>query len=157
MGAAIGYGLAQSASSTFAVFTALGVGMALPYALLAFFPGWRKYLPSPGPWMVRLKQILAFPLYATVIWLAWVLGAQLDNDAVARLATVLLLIAIALWAWQTRRTGGARGWGWAALAGLVAGQPGDRDPARALARHADHRGVAAGCPGAGLSDCCVIE
>ena len=120
MGAAIGYGLAQSASSTFAVFTALGVGMALPYALLAFFPGWRKYLPSPGPWMVRLKQILAFPLYATVIWLAWVLGAQLDNDAVARLATVLLLIAIALWAWQTRRTGGARGWGWAALAGLVA-------------------------------------
>jgi thiol:disulfide interchange protein DsbD len=120
MGAAIGYGLAQSAPSTFAVFTSLGLGMALPYVLLAFFPGWRRHLPFPGPWMVRLKQILAFPLYATVIWLAWVLGAQLDNDAVARLATVLLLIAIALWAWQTRRTGGARGWGWAALAGLIA-------------------------------------
>lgn len=120
MGAAIGYGLAQNAPSTFAVFTALGLGMALPYVLLAFFPGWRKHLPFPGPWMVRLKQILAFPLYATVIWLAWVLGAQLDNDAVARLATVLLLIAIALWAWQTRRTGGARAWAWAALAGLLA-------------------------------------
>jgi thiol:disulfide interchange protein DsbD len=120
MGAAIGYGLAQSAPSTFAVFTALGLGMALPYVLLAFFPGWRKHLPFPGPWMVRLKQILAFPLYATVIWLAWVLGAQLDNDAVARLATVLLLIAIALWSWQTRRAGGARAWGWAALAGFVA-------------------------------------
>ena len=120
MGTAIGYGLAQSAPSTFAVFTALGLGMALPYVLLAFFPGWRKHLPFPGPWMVRLKQILAFPLYATVIWLAWVLGAQLDNDAVARLGAMLLLIAFALWAWQTRRTGGARAWGWTALAGLVA-------------------------------------
>jgi thiol:disulfide interchange protein DsbD len=120
MGAAIGYALAESPSSTLAVFTALGLGMALPYALLAFFPAWRKLLPMPGPWMVRLKQVLAFPLYATVIWLAWVLGAQLDNDAVARLAAVLLLIALALWALQTMRSGGARAWGWTALAGLVA-------------------------------------
>jgi thiol:disulfide interchange protein DsbD len=120
MGAAIGYALAESPSSTLAVFTALGLGMALPYALLAFFPAWRKLLPMPGPWMVRLKQVLAFPLYATVIWLAWVLGAQLDNDAVARLAAVLLLVALALWALQTMRSGGARAWGWAALAGLVA-------------------------------------
>ena len=120
MGAAIGYGLAQNAPSTFAVFTALGLGMALPYVLLAFFPGWRGHLPRPGPWMVRLKQVLAFPLYATVIWLAWVLGAQLGNDAVARLGAMLLLIALALWAWQTLRTGGARAWGWTGLAGLVA-------------------------------------
>jgi thiol:disulfide interchange protein/DsbC/DsbD-like thiol-disulfide interchange protein len=120
MGAAIGYGLAQSAPSTFAVFTALGLGMALPYVLLAFFPGWREHLPRPGPWMVRLKQVLAFPLYATVIWLAWVLGAQLDNDAVGRLGAMLLLVALALWAWQTLRAGGARAWGWTALAGLVA-------------------------------------
>ena len=66
--------------------------------------------------MRRLRQLLAFPLYATVIWLAWVLGAQLDNDAVARLAATLLLIALALWAWQTMRTGGARAWGAAAIA-----------------------------------------
>ena len=120
MGAAIGYALAENSASTLAVFTALGLGMALPYALLAFFPAWRKLLPMPGPWMVRLKQVLAFPLYATVIWLAWVLGAQLDNDAVARLAAVLLLVALALWALQTMRSGGARGWGWTALAGFVA-------------------------------------
>ena len=120
MGAAIGYALALSAGSTLAVFTALGAGMALPYLLLAFFPAWRKKLPWPGPWMERLKQVLAFPLYATVIWLAWVLGAQLDNDAVARLALTLLAIALALWAWQNRRTGGRQAWGWAALAGLVA-------------------------------------
>src|SRR5208282_2728278 len=123
MGAAVGWALMATPVSTIAVFTALGAGMALPYLLLACFPGWRAKLPRPGPWMVRLKQLLAFPLYATVIWLAWVLGAQLDNDAVARLCAVLLLIAFALWAWQTMRTGGARGWGWAAaasLAGVVA-------------------------------------
>ncbi len=119
MGAAIGWALMATPASTIAVFTALGTGMALPYLLLACFPAWRAKLPRPGPWMLRLRQLLAFPLYATVIWLAWVLGAQLDNDAVARLFVVLLLIAFALWAWQTMRAGGARGWGWAALASLV--------------------------------------
>ncbi len=119
MGAAIGWALLATPASTVAVFTALGCGMALPYLLLAYFPAWRTRLPRPGPWMVRLKQLLAFPLYATVIWLAWVLGAQLDNDAVARLFVILLLVAFALWAWQTLRAGGARGWGWAALAGLA--------------------------------------
>jgi thiol:disulfide interchange protein/DsbC/DsbD-like thiol-disulfide interchange protein len=123
MGAALGWALMATPASTLAIFTALGVGMALPYLLLACFPGWRAKLPRPGPWMLRLKQLLAFPLYATVIWLAWVLGAQLDNDAVARLCALLLLIAFSLWAWQTMRAGGARGWGWvavASLAGIVA-------------------------------------
>jgi thiol:disulfide interchange protein DsbD len=94
--------------------------MALPYVLLGFFPAWRKHLPRPGPWMVRLKQVLAFPLYATVIWLAWVLGAQLDNDSVARLGAALLLIALALWSWQTARSGSAGGWRAAAVGGLAA-------------------------------------
>jgi thiol:disulfide interchange protein DsbD len=120
MGAALGYALAEDHVSTLAIFTALGAGMALPYLLLAFFPAWRSKLPKPGPWMQRLRQVLAFPLYGTVIWLAWVLSIQLDNDAVARLLAALLLIAFALWAWQTMRTGGTRRWGVAALAGLVA-------------------------------------
>ncbi len=120
MGAALGYALGSPVGSTWIVFTALGVGMALPYLMLAYFPAWRAKLPKPGAWMVRLKQLLAFPLYATVIWLAWVLGAQLDNDAVARLAATLLLVALALWAWQTMRAGGARAWGAAAIASLAA-------------------------------------
>jgi thiol:disulfide interchange protein DsbD len=70
--------------------------------------------------MVRLKQVLAFPLYGAVIWLAWVLGAQLDNDAVARLGAALLLIAAALWAWQVSRTGGTARWRWVALGALAA-------------------------------------
>ena len=119
MGAALGYAISQSIPVTLAVFVALGVGMALPYALLAWFPGWRKRLPRPGRWMERLKQFLAFPLYATVAWLAWVLGAQVDNDAVFRLALGLILIAIAGWAWRAFRSGGARAWAGVALAGAA--------------------------------------
>lgn len=119
MGAALGYAIAQSATTTATVFVALGVGMALPYVLLAWFPGWRSRLPKPGEWMVRFKQFLAFPLYATVAWLAWVLGAQLDNDAVLRLLVSLVVVALALWAWHAYRMRGARAWGLLALAGAL--------------------------------------
>ncbi len=117
MGAALGFALAGSAWVTLVVFVALGVGMAIPYMLLAWFPAWRRRLPRSGPWLARFKQVLAFPLYATVIWLAWVLGAQADNDAVARLLLCLLGVGFALWAWRIVRGGGARRWG---LAGIVA-------------------------------------
>jgi thiol:disulfide interchange protein len=93
--------------------------MALPYALLAWFPGWRKRLPRSGPWLARFKELLAFPLYATVIWLAWVLGSQRDNDAVLRLLAVLLGVGFALWAWRIVRTGGARPWGIAGIAAIA--------------------------------------
>ena len=119
MGAALGYALTESAPVTWITFTLLGLGMALPYVLLAFFPAWRAKLPKPGPWMLRLRQLLAFPLYATVIWLAWVLGAQLDNDAVARLGAMLLLMAFALWLWPAMRNG-SRVSGAGAIAAMVA-------------------------------------
>jgi thiol:disulfide interchange protein len=80
----------------------------LPYAALAWFPQWRRWLPRPGAWMERLKQLLAFPLYATVAWLVWVLGAQVGNDAVMRIGIVLVLVAFALWAWRTWRAGTRR-------------------------------------------------
>jgi thiol:disulfide interchange protein DsbD len=118
MGAALGYALTESGVVTWLTFTALGLGMALPYLLLAFFPAWRAKLPKPGPWMLRLRHLLAFPLYATVIWLAWVLGAQLDNDAVGRLGAMLVLIALALWLWPAMR-GGNRLWGAAAIAAMA--------------------------------------
>jgi thiol:disulfide interchange protein DsbD len=120
MGAALGYALTAPRGVTLGVFTALGLGMASPYLLLAFFPHWRTRLPQPGPWMQRLRQLLAFPLYGTVLWLAWVLGAQLDNDAVLRLGVSLLLIALALWAWQSRRTGTSGGWTLAAPISVAA-------------------------------------
>lgn len=121
MGAALGFALTQSAAATLAIFAALGVGMAIPYTLLALFPAWRRALPKPGAWMVRFKQLLAFPMFATVAWLAWVLGAQLDNDAVLRLLLMLLCAAFALWAWHASRMARLRGPGRiGALVGLMA-------------------------------------
>jgi thiol:disulfide interchange protein DsbD len=97
MGAALGFALTAEAATAFAVFSALGLGMALPYVALAWFPAWLAHVPKPGPWMVRLKQALAFPLYATVVWLAWVLGRQAGLDAVVWLLAAAVLVAIAAW------------------------------------------------------------
>ncbi|HVN36209.1 MAG TPA: thioredoxin family protein [Casimicrobiaceae bacterium] len=119
MGAALGYAISESTAVTLVVFVALGLGMAVPFVTLALLPGWRKHLPRPGPWLLRFKQVLAFPLYATVIWLAWVLGAQRDNDAVVRLLLALLCLGFALWTWRIVRTGGARPWGIAGVAALA--------------------------------------
>jgi thiol:disulfide interchange protein DsbD len=88
--------------------------------MLAWFPQWRRVLPRPGPWMVRLKQLLAFPLYATVAWLVWVLAAQVGNDAVIRIGVVLVLVAFALWAWRTWRAAAHRGWTGVAVIGALA-------------------------------------
>lgn len=76
MGAALGYGLTQSAGVALAVFAGLGAGFALPFMLVTFVPAIMKALPRPGAWMVRFKQIMALPMFATAIWLAWVLGNQ---------------------------------------------------------------------------------
>jgi thiol:disulfide interchange protein len=110
MGAAIGFALAQPAGITFAVFTALALGLATPYLLLSFNPAWTRLLPRPGAWMETLKQLTAVPLFATVIWLAWVYGhlssaSGLGVDHVAKLLLCFLLIAIAGWAlgkWPAR-------------------------------------------------------
>jgi thiol:disulfide interchange protein DsbD len=97
MGAAVGFTVSQGTGLALAVFLTLGFGMALPVLLLAFFPGLLKKLPKPGAWMETFKQVLAFPLYATVAWLAWVLGAQAGNDAVLALLGGLVLIAMGAW------------------------------------------------------------
>ena len=76
MGAALGFAITQPAVVGLSVFGALGIGMALPYALLVLMPGWRERLPRPGVWMLRLKQVLAIPMFLTVAWLVWVLAQQ---------------------------------------------------------------------------------
>ena len=119
MGVALGYALTAPIAVTIGVFVALGIGMSVPYFLLAWFPHWRRVLPRPGPWLVRLKQVLAFPLYATVAWLAWVLAAQVGIDAVLRLGLALVLVALALFAWRAWRTAGAAAWTGAAAVATV--------------------------------------
>jgi thiol:disulfide interchange protein DsbD len=97
MGAALGYALAQPPAVSMLVFTALGLGMALPYVLLSFFPAWISRLPRPGAWMETLKQALAFPLFATAIWLVWVFGKQTGVDGATMLLMASLLVGMAAW------------------------------------------------------------
>jgi thiol:disulfide interchange protein DsbD len=97
MGVAIGYALAQPAGVTFAVFTALGLGLATPYAVLTLQPAWTRILPRPGAWMEVLRQAVSVPIFATVIWLAWVLANAYGAAVLAALLAGFLLIAIAGW------------------------------------------------------------
>jgi thiol:disulfide interchange protein len=97
MGAAIGYALAQSAIVTFAVFTALALGLAAPYVALTLQPAWTKVLPRPGAWMEVLRQAISVPIFATVIWLAWVLAQAYGASMLAALLASFLLLAIAGW------------------------------------------------------------
>ncbi len=119
MGAALGYALTQPALIGLAVFTALGLGLAAPYVIFATSPSLLRFLPRPGAWLETLKQLLAFPLYATVVWLLWVLGRQAGTDQVA--LALLFAIAISLAGWIAGRmqyAGRTRG-ATAALAALV--------------------------------------
>lgn len=97
MGAAIGYALAHSWVVSFAVFTALGLGLALPYLALAYQPAWTRLLPKPGAWMEVLKQAVSVPIFATVIWLVWVFAQIAGTNALIGLLAAFLLLAIAGW------------------------------------------------------------
>lgn len=97
MGAAIGYALSQSALVAFTVFTALGLGLAAPYLLLAFNPAWTRLLPRPGAWMEVLKQAVSIPIFVTVIWLVWLFAQSAGVNALAFLLIAFLLLAVAGW------------------------------------------------------------
>ena len=119
MGAAIGFALAQSATVTFAIFTALALGLAAPYLLLSFNPAWTRLLPKPGVWMEVLKQATAVPIFATVIWLVWVFAQAAGVNALIGLLGGFLLLAIAGWVlgrWPLKRAASVV----AALVGLLA-------------------------------------
>lgn len=97
MGAAVGYALTQSTLAATFVFLALGVGFALPLTAIAFTPAVIRLVPKPGMWMVRFKQALAFPMFATAIWLLWVLGQQAGTTAIAIALTIALEFVFLLW------------------------------------------------------------
>ncbi|CAM3676475.1 protein-disulfide reductase DsbD family protein [Polaromonas hydrogenivorans] len=103
MGAAIGYALTQPAAILLAVFLTLGLGLALPYLLLTHWPALQHRLPRPGRWMERVKQGLAFPMYAAAVWLAWVLAQQAGSPAVAAALGGMLAIAFAAWVFDATR------------------------------------------------------
>jgi thiol:disulfide interchange protein DsbD len=100
MGAALGFAFTQTMLVALTVFFALGLGMSLPFLLISFVPALANMLPRPGSWMLTFRQFLAFPLYATAVWLLWVLGRQTGVDAMALVVGCCVLIGIAAWLYQ---------------------------------------------------------
>ncbi len=97
MGVAMGYTLTQPWWIALIVFSALGLGLALPMLAFAIWPQLASRLPRPGNWMIRLKQFLAFPILATAIWLLWVLVRQTSSDILALILGGLLLFLFGIW------------------------------------------------------------
>lgn len=99
MGAAIAAALALPPLSGLAIFVAMGLGLATPYLVLALFPRLAALLPRPGRWMETLRQVLAFPLYGAVAWLAWVVAEETGANGVLVFGAGLVVLGFAAWAW----------------------------------------------------------
>ena len=118
MGAAIAYALSTAGWQGIGVMLALGLGFAAPLVLLHLNPGLRRWLPRPGAWMETLKQLLAFPLYASAAWLVWVLSEQCGSAGV--LVALALLTVVGFCGWLAGRTQGSS-WGPAAATAIAIG------------------------------------
>lgn len=122
MATAIGYGFTQEPVVVIGIFAALGLGFALPFILLGLIPAMHRLLPKPGAWMVRLKKLLALPMYAAAAWLVWVLAKQVDGTGL--IAALAAIAATAVMAWVYGRlqmsSGGIKTVGWAVMAVFAA-------------------------------------
>ncbi len=118
MATAIGFALVQPAVIALVIMLALGLGLALPFLVLTLAPGLIGSLPRPGAWMDTLKQLLAFPVYATVAWLVWVLGQQVGSASLFAALIGLVLVALAAWSFNLAQT--AASWGRRLAVGTVA-------------------------------------
>jgi len=122
MGSALAYAFSASSLVALLVFLALGVGLALPFLAIGFVPALAARLPKPGAWMETLKQLLAFPMYLTAVWLAWVLGNQRGIDAVGWVLIGAVVLALGLWWWERSRYRGgvlARAFAWLVVLGAL--------------------------------------
>ena len=97
MGSAIGFALLQPSVNSIFIFLSLGLGFALPYLILSIKPSLLSFLPKPGEWMETFKQFMAFPMWASALWLLWVLSGQVDSDTVILVLIGGLLVSLALW------------------------------------------------------------
>jgi thiol:disulfide interchange protein len=116
MGASLGLAIGLPTWQALPIFGAMGVGMALPFMALTVSTKWVEFLPRPGAWMVTFRQFMAFPMYATVLWLVWVLGQQVGLEGVIGFLICLLSLALVLWALPQQ---GKVGWGLRVLALVV--------------------------------------
>jgi len=98
MGASLGLAMALPGWQAMLIFVALGLGLALPYALVSNSAALARHLPKPGPWMEHLRRFMVFPMAATVIWLVWVLAHMAGLDVAAMLVALLLCLSMFFWA-----------------------------------------------------------
>jgi len=97
MGASLGFAIGLPAAQALLVFGAIGLGMALPYLLASWVPAVANALPRPGAWMDTFRRLMAFPMFATVAWLVWVLGQQSGIDGAGALLGLLVGISLVIW------------------------------------------------------------
>ena len=97
MGSAIGFALLQPSFYSILIFLGLGIGFSLPYLILSAKPSLLSFLPKPGQWMETFKQFMAFPMWASALWLLWVLSSQVNNQEVIQVLLGALLITTGLW------------------------------------------------------------
>lgn len=102
MGASLGLAITLPAWEALLIFLALGFGMAVPYLAAAWIPAFARWLPRPGPWMDVFRRLMAFPMFATVAWLVWVLGQQAGIDGAGALLALLVAMSMVIWALTLR-------------------------------------------------------
>ncbi len=119
LGTAVGFALGQEAPSILAIFAAVGIGMALPYLLLAAAPGAARLLPKPGAWMDTLRGIMGFLLAAAAVWLFYVLSSQISLERLAMIQLGLLAMALFLWLRHRQMLTGGSSRRWLAEAGMI--------------------------------------
>ncbi len=117
MGASLGFAVGLPVHEALLVFATLGLGMALPYLAVALTPQLARVLPRPGAWMHTFRQLMAFPMFATVVWLVWVLGQQSGIDGASSL--LALLVAMSALIWALGQSGKTRVWLSLVLAALL--------------------------------------
>jgi thiol:disulfide interchange protein/DsbC/DsbD-like thiol-disulfide interchange protein len=115
MAFAVGAALTQPPFIALSIFATLGFGLALPYLLLSFAPWTRRVLPKPGAWMDTLKQVFAFPIYASAAWLLWVLAQETSSIGLGAALAGAILIALSAWSYQKSKSSAAVG----RVAGLI--------------------------------------
>jgi thiol:disulfide interchange protein len=108
MGASLGLAMTLPNVAALTIFAALGLGLALPFLLISFVPRAMAWLPRPGAWMERFRRAMAWPMWATLLWLIWVLGQVTGLDVVIALLLLLLILCAAVWAAAEARDAGVR-------------------------------------------------
>jgi len=98
MGASLGLAIVLPPSQALLVFAVLGLGMALPFLAASALPAVARWLPRPGAWMDVFRKLMAFPMFATVVWLVWVLGQQSGIDGAGALLALLVALSLLVWA-----------------------------------------------------------